>query len=308
MEEGINQWRESFDKFTAAVNRSVELHDQSVGEVTDAIAAATESVASARAKLADRLKLAPEQVLAERDRAANDSLAFAAEHNAAVLASLDRGDPPAAELSVAEALEWVSTANHTATESLRILDELPRDAENLTGEIDSLKRSAQSSGELLASIEGRFTDSALVIEGASIDGKTDLNKDDEAATTIYEPVSISAGELYRTAVRQQEESTAHNNDALAFYKQGRLLEADENYQRAVNLLQHSQQNLQLLTDHAQSLDQMVSDNQAGVRKLQSRFNDLEQTLNQHHVTRSTQQTARSLHEKFGDVSLSLIHI
>ena len=305
VEEGINEWRESFDKFTAAVNRSVELHDQSVGQVTETIAAATESVASARAKIADRLKLAPDQVLAERDRAANDSLAFAVEHNAAVLASLDRGDPPAAELSVAEALQWVDTANHTASESLRILDELPRDAENLTGEIDSLKRSAQSSGELLGSMEGRFTDSALVIEGASIDGKTDLNADENAATTIYEPVSISAGELYRTAVRQQEEATSHNNDALAFYKQGRLLEAGESYQRAVNLLQHSQQNLQLLTDHAQALDQMVSDNQAGIGKLQSRFNDLEQTLNQHHVTRGTQQTARTLHEKFGDVSRSI---
>jgi len=77
------------------------------------------------------------------------------------------------------------------------------------------------------------------------------------------------------------------------------------YQRAVNLLQHSQQNLQLLTDHAQALDQMVSDNQAGIGKLQSRFNDLEQTLNQHHVTRGTQQTARTLHEKFGDVSRSI---
>lgn len=305
VEEGITQWRVSFDKFSAAVKRAVELHDQSAGEVTDAIAAATESVASARAKIAERLQLAPEKALAERDRAANDSLSLAAEHNAAALSSLDRGDPPAAELSVAESLEWVEAANHTATESLRILDELPRDAENLTGEIDSLKRSAQSSGELLQSIEGRFADSALVIEGASIDGKTDLADGGEAATTIYEAVSMSAGELYRMAVRQQQQSTACNDDAMEFYKQGRLLEADESYQRAGRLLQHSQQNLQLLTDHAQSLEQMVSDNQAGLGKLQTRFNDLEETLNQHHVTRGTQQTARSLHEKFGDVSRSI---
>ena len=305
VEEGINQWRTSFDKFTAAAGRSVELHDQSVGEVTEAIAAATEGVASARAKIADRLKLAPDKVLAERDRAANDSLAFAAEHNAAVLASLDRGDPPAAELSVAESLEWVNTANHTASESLRILDELPRDSENLTGEIDSLKRSAQSSGELLRSMEGRFTDSALVIDGASIEGQTDLGDSDKGGTTIYEAVSMSAAELYRMAVRQQEESSTCNNDGLAFYKQGRLLEADESYQRGLRLLRHSQQNLQLLTDHAQTLDQMVSDNQTAINKLQLRFNDLESTLNQHHVTRGTQQTARSLHEKFSDASRSI---
>ncbi len=304
VEEGINQWRVSFDKFTAAVNRSVELHDQSAGEVTDAITAATQSVASARAKIAERLQLGPDKVLAERARTANDSLAFAAKHNAASQTSLDRGDPPAAELSVSEALGWVNTANYTAGESLRVLEELPRDSENLTNEIDSLKRSAQSSGELLHAIEGRFTDSALVIEGVSIDGKTDL-PDEGSATTIYEPVSIFAGELYRFAVRQQEQSTACNNDAMAFYKQARLLEADERHQRAVKLLQHSQQNLQLLTDHAQSLEQMVSDNQAGLEKLQTRFNDLEETLNQHHVTRGTQQTARSLHEKYGDVSRSI---
>jgi hypothetical protein len=305
VEESISLWRGSFDKFTAAVGRAVELHDQSVGEVTKAIAAATDSVASARATIAERLKLAPDKVLAERDRAANDSLAFAAEHNAAAQSSLDRGDPPAAELSIAESLEWVETANHTASESLRILDELPRDSENLTGEIDSLKRSAHSSGELLNSIEGRFADSALVIEGASIDGKTDLADGDEGSTTIYEAVSMSAGELYRMAVRQQQQSTSCNDDALVFYKQGRLLEADESYQRAMRLLQHSRQNLQLLTDHAQSLEQLVSDNQAGIGKLQTRFDDLEETLNQHHVTRGTQQTARSLHEKFGVVSRSI---
>ena len=107
------------------------------------------------------------------------------------------------------------------------------------------------------------------------------------------------------AVRQQEQSTTCNNDALAFYKQGRLLEADESYQRGMKLLQHSQQNLQLLTDHAQNLEQMVSDNLAGLGNLQSRFNDLEKTLNQHHVTRGTQQTARSLHEQFGGVSRSI---
>ena len=304
VEDGIIQWRISFDKFTAAVNRSVELHDQSVGEVTNAIAAATASVASARAIIAERLKLAPDKVLAERDRAANDSLAFAVEHNASAQSSLDRGDPPAAELSVAESLEWVEAANDTASESLRILDELPRDSENLTGEIDSLKRSAQSSGELLNSIEGRFADSALVIEGASVDGKTDLTDGGDSAT-IYEAVSMSAGELYRMAARQQQKSTAANDDALVFYKQGRLLEADESYQRATRLLQHSQQNLQLLTDHAQSLERMVSDNQAGIGKLKARFSDLEETLNQHHVTRGTQQTARSLHEKFDDVSRSI---
>ncbi len=305
VEEGINQWRISFDKFTAAVNRSVELHDQSVGNVTDAIAAATQTVASARTKIADRLQLAPDNVLAERTSAADDSLACAAEHNAAVLTSLDRGDPPAAELSVAESLEWVGIANHIATESLRILDELPRDSENLANEVDSVKRSAQSSGELLRSMENRFTDSALVIEGASIDGKADLGDNQEGGITIYEPVSMSAGELYRIAVGQLEESSTCNSDALAFYKQGRLLEADENYQRAMRLLKHSQQNLQLLTDHAQTLDQIVSDNQTSIEKLQLRFNDLENTLNQHHVTRGTQQTARKLHETFTDVSRSI---
>jgi hypothetical protein len=305
VEEGIRLWRVSFDKFTAAVNRAVELHDQSVGAVTDAIAGATESVATARTTIAQRLNLAADDVLSERNRAANDSLAFAAEHNAAAQSALDRGDPPAAELSVAESLQWVQRANYTANESLRILDELPRDCENLTREIDSLKRSAESSGELLHSMEGRFADSALVIEGASIEGKTDLADSDDATTTIYEAVSMSAGELYRMAVGQQQQSATCNDDALAFYKQGRLLESDESYQRATRMRQHAQQNLQLLTDHAQSLEQIVSDNQAGLGKLQNRFNDLEETLNQHHVTRGTQQTARALHETFGQVKRSI---
>ncbi len=314
--EGIDQWRVSFDKFTAAVGQAVKLHDQSVGEVTDAIVAAKDAVAVAKEKIADRLQLTPGRVLAEQNREVDECIQRAATHNAAAQASLDRGDPPAAELSIAEALQWVSTTNRIADQSLQILDDLPRAAKNLTGAIDTLVRSSQSSRELLSSMESRFSDSALIIEGASIEGKTDLtdlvDSDNDNAdatalkdTTIYEPVSIPAGELYRMAVRQHQQASTCNDDALALYEQGRLLEADKNYQHSTRLLQHARQNLQLLTDHAGSLDQRVADNSAGLEKLLSRFNDLEETLNQHHVTRSTQQTARALHVQFGDVSRSI---
>ena len=50
---------------------------------------------------------------------------------------------------------------------------------------------------------------------------------------------------------------------------------------------------------------MVADNLSQLARLQTRFDDLESGLNQHHVTRSTQETARQLHNDFETVGRAI---
>ena len=303
--EGIGLWRMSFEKFTAAVTRSVELHDQSVGEVAKAIESATAEVADARKKIAARLSLPEQEILAERDRAADEQIHSASTHNAAAQAALDRGDPPAAELSVAESLQWVNEARQTAAQSLKILDDLPQQNKQLTGPLQTTQKTIASREELLASLEQRFTDSSLLIETAVLDNVPAAADKDSSDVTIYETVSMPANDLLAMAKRKQSAAVKNHENAKTFYEQGRLLEADECYTTATELLQQSDEHLQSLSDHGQALDQSVADNLAKLDRLQSRFDDLENRLNQHHVTRATQETARQMHGKFEEVGRAI---
>ena len=215
--EGIGLWRVSFEKFTAAVTRSVELHDQSVGEVAKAIETATAEVADARKKIAARLSLPPQEILAERNHAADEQIHSATTHNSAAQAALDRGDPPAAELSVAESLQWVKDARQTASDSLRILNDLPQQNKQLTDPLKTTQQTIASRTELLASLEERFTDSSLLIETAVEDNVEETSDDNSSDVTIYETVSMPAKDLLAMAKAEAEcsrQKTRERQDLL----------------------------------------------------------------------------------------------
>ena len=302
--EGIVAWRASFDKFSRAVRRSVELHDQSTGEVHEAIIDATETVALARVKIAQTLHQSPEDVLAEPSYKANNTLSIANQHNHAAQAALDRGDPPAAELSVAEAFQWVAEANDIANTSQQVLEELPRDVKNLYRDLDQLKHTLESSAELVSSLENRFTDAALMIEGIKIDRQIESSNNSNVSM-VDQMVMLTANELFQTAKNQQQQARRDNEEAEVLYQQARLLQASGNHQHACELLQNAKELLQVLADHGQKLDQQVTDNVAGLEGLQARFKDLETTLCRHHVTRRTQEVAKTLHESFATLHRSM---
>ena len=146
--EKIEQWRTSFENFDAAVQDSVKLHDQSVKEILPAIETQHTHVNDAKAIIAKRLSLPLDQVLTELDHDALRCLQTAREHNAATLASLDRGDPTAAKLSTSEALHWIAKTNTIRTHSLSVLDTLQPNAQSLETQISAAKKTASRHREL----------------------------------------------------------------------------------------------------------------------------------------------------------------
>lgn len=300
----IADWRLSFDRFTDAVAKTVRLHDQSTQEVAAAIGEATSEVVAARETISQRLNVPGEHVLVEPDHATDKMLAMATEQNFAGQASLDRGDPPAAELSIAESLEWVATTRTAVQESLRVLEELPGLQQGLSQEIETLASHSDDDQRLVDDLQQRFVDSALMIEGALPVASPEMQPDVELAEglEVMETVGpISASALFDLMQQQRQSAHALVASSQEKWQGGRLLAADEDYQEAADLVDRSRHNQGLLRSHARRLDQMLSDNAAGLEKLQSRFDDLEEMLNRHHVTRSTQTEARELHSRFENV-------
>ena len=185
------------------------------------------NVEAAKQTIAKRLKLPTESVLAERNRDAVKILRAAGQHNDACLTALDRGDPQAAKLSVAESQHWIDEAQTIATRSLEVLDSLLPDVQSLETRVGSAESRLSKTQQLLIELQDRFAKSALMVEGArwgitpaSSDGDSDDSMDSSES-------SISAADLFLLAKRHTEKSQDDATSAREHYAQGRLLAADE---------------------------------------------------------------------------------
>ena len=303
--DGINQWRISFEKFTAAVGDAVKLHDQSVNEIRPAIETELKNVEAAKQTIAKRLKLPTESVLAERNRDAVKILRAAGQHNDACLTALDRGDPQAAKLSVAESQHWIDEAQTIATRSLEVLDSLLPDVQSLETRVGSADSRLSKTQQLLTELQDRFAKSALVVEGArwgiapaSSDGDSDDSMDSSES-------SISAADLFLLAKRHTEKSQDDATSAREHYAQGRLLAADESLSIGQQQIECSEHNQALIENRSVQLRQMVEDNAGNIDLLQKRFEGIVPQMKQHHVTTQTHALLEQKHQNFSNLRRSI---
>ncbi len=299
--DGINQWRVSFEKFESAVSDAVRLHDLSVNEIAPTIESELANVNAAKEIIAQRLSLPLDSILTERNRDAIKSLNFAREHNAACLAALDRGDPPAAELSANEAQHWIDDAKSIASESLKVLDSLLPDVQSLETRIGSAESRLSNTQRLLTELQDRFAKSSLSVEGA----KWGIAESNSAtapsqAETVSAP-SISVADLFLLAKRQSEKSKDAATSAKDLYSQGRLLSADESLEVGQQQIECCEHNQKLIEELAVQLQQMVEDNAGNIVLLQKRFEDVAHQMQQHHVTNQTHVLLKQKHQEFSDL-------
>lgn len=297
----INQWRVSFEKFDAAVSDAVGLHDLSVNSIAPSIEAELANVNIAKETIAGRLNLPVDSILKEVNHDALKSLTSAREHNAACLASLDRGDPQAAQLSASEAQHWIENAKSVASGSLEVLDSLLPQAQSLQTRIVSAESRLSNTQKLLTELQDRFAKSSLAIEGAEW-GIAQPNSTPENSHAETSPApSISVTDLFLLAKRQSEKSQDAVTSAQQQYAQGRLLSADEilaSGQRQIECCEHNQK---LIEELAVQLQQMVEDNAGNIALLQKRFQDVAQQMQQHHVTNETHALLKKKHQAFSDL-------
>ena len=300
--EEIGQWRTSFENFDAAVQDSVKLHDQSVNEILPAIEKENDLVNDAKAIIAKRLSLPLDQTLAELDRDALRCLQTAREHNAATLASLDRGDPTAAKLSASEASHWMSKADSIRTDSLNVLDTLQPNVQSLETQISEANKRLSGTESLLKELQDKFAKSSLAIEGAKwgIDqGETD-DTPEEASVPI-----VSAADLFLLAKRQADKAQDAANSAKQLYREGRLLSADNSLEVGRQQSECCEHNQKLIEGRAVTLTQMVEDNIGKLELLQQRFASVEQKMAQHFVTSETHATLRTEYQNFSDLKQAI---
>lgn len=298
---GIGQWRVSFEKFDAAVANAVRLHDLSVKEIAPNIQAERTNVQSAKETIARRLNLPVDDILTERGRDAIKSLDAAGEHNAACLASLDRGDPPAAELSANEAQHWIETAQGISARSLEVLDSLLPEVQSLETRIASEKSRLSKTETLLTELQDRFSKSSLSTEGAKWGIELSDSAAESADSEVSPAPSISVADLFLLAKRQSEKSSDDAHSAKELYAQGRLLSADETLEAGQQQIECCEHNQKLIEDLAVQLQQMVEDNAGHIELLQKRFEDVAEQMQQHHVTSGTHNLLKQEHQKFSDL-------
>ena len=300
--ERIGVWRASFENFDAAVQDSVKLHDQSVNEVLPAIENEQAAANEAKAAIAKRLNLSLDQTLTELNNDADRSLQTAREHNAATLASLDRGDPPAAKLSTSEALHWIEKTTDIRTRSLKVLDKLLSDVQSLETQIAAANTRLVNTEDLLKELEDKFTESSLAIEGVNwgIDLSETVDLPDDASVT-----TITAADLYLLTKRQAEKSQDAANSAKQLYAEGRLLAADDSLEVGRHQIDCCEYNQQLIEERAVTLQQMVEDNVGKLELLRQRFANIERQMAQHFVTTETHAMARKEHQNFSDLKQAI---
>ena len=300
MSAGVNQWRVSFEKFDAAVSDAVQLHDKAVNDISPSIETELTNVSAAKQAIAKRLNLPLEDVLAELDRDAIKHLKSAQEHNAACLASLDRGDPPAAKLSIAEAQHWIDDAKMIASRSLQVLDSLQADVQSLETQIRSAESRLTNTESLLTELQDRFAKSSLTIGGAKW-GINLSNSETESSDSVgSQAPSISVADLFLLAKRQSEKAQDAATSSKTQYAQGRLLSADESLalgQQQVRCCEHNQS---LIENRAVQLQQMIEDNAGNIVLLQKRFEEVAHQMQQHHVTYQTHALLKKEHHNFSD--------
>ena len=298
----IGEWRTSFEKFDAAIQDSLKLHDQSVNEILPAIEAEQTSVNEAKANIAKRLNLPLDQTLSELNSDALRCLQTAREHDAATLASLDRGDPVAAKLSTSEALHWIEKTTSIRTQSLKVLDALLPNVQSLETQIAAAQTRLINTENLLRELQDKFAESSLTIEGANwgIDQGDTCELPDEAQVH-----TISAADLFLLAKRQAEKSSDAATNAKQLYAEGRLLSADDSLEDGRHQVDCCEYNQQLLEERAVTLQQMVEDNVGKLELLQQRFANIEQQLSQHFVTTETHAMARKEHQNFSDLKQAI---
>jgi len=303
--DGINQWQMSFEKFTAAVGDAVQLHDQSVNEIRPAIETELKNVEAAKQTIARRLNLPTESVLAERNRDVVKILRTAGEHNAACLTSLDRGDPQAAKLSVAESQHWIDEAQAIAARSLDVLDSLLPEVQSLETRVDSAGSRLSKTQQLLTDLQDGFAKSALTVEGArwGINRSDSENESDDSMDSSVP--SISAADLFLLAKRHTEKSQDDAASAREHYGDGRLLAADESLSFGQQQIECSEHNQALIEDLSVQLRQMVEDNAGNMDLLQKRFEGVGQQMQQHHVTTQTHALLEQKHENFSNLRRSI---
>lgn len=302
--DGINQWRVSFERFDAAVSDAVRLHDLSVNDIAPTIETELSNVSAAKQTIAGRLNLPVDNILTELNRDAVKSLNSAREHNAACLASLDRGDPPAAELSATEAQHWIEDAKTISARSLKVLDSLLPDVQSLETRIGSAESRLTNTQSLLTELQDRFAKSSLTIEGAqwgiALPNSATESSDARGAESSQAP-SISVADLFLLAKRQSEKSQDGATTAKELYAQGRLLSADESLEQGQQQIQCCEHNQKLIEDLAVQLQQMVEDNAGNIELLQKRFEDTAHQMQQHHVTYQTHALLKQEHQNFSEL-------
>ena len=299
--DGINQWRVSFEKFDAGVSNAVRLHDLSVNDIAPAIEKELTNVNAAKETIARRLELPVDSILTELNHNANKSLNSAREHNAACRASLDRGDPPAAELSAAEAQHWIDDAQFISSHSLEVLDSLLPDVKSLQTQIGSADARLSNTQRLLTDLQDRFAKSSLSIEGAKW-GISQTNSATESSQEESAPApSIFVADLFLLAKRQSEKSQDAAASAKNLYTDGRLLAANKSLEDGQQQIKCCQHNQSLIEELTVQLQQMVEDNTGNIALLQKRFEDVAHQMQQHHVTYQTHALLKKKHQDFTDL-------
>ena len=299
--DGINEWRVSFEKFDAAVSDAVRLHDLSVNDIGPTIETELSNVDDAKQTIARRLNLSPDNMLTELNRDAVKSLNSAREHNAACLASLDRGDPPAAELSATEAQHWIEEAKTISARSLEVLDSLLPDVQSLETRIGSAEARFSKTQTLLAELQDRFAKSSLTIEGAKWGISLSNSETESSDSDGSQAPTISVADLFLLAKRQSEKAQDAATSAKELYAKGRLLSADESLELGQQQIQCCEHNQKLIEDLAVQLQQMVEDNAGNIELLQKRFEDVAHQMQQHHVTYQTHALLKQEHQNFSDL-------
>lgn len=301
---GIHRWRISFEKFDTAVVNAVNLHDRSVDEIAPRIETVQRSISETKQRIAKRIDVGLDQALSEHNRDALRHLQTAREHNAAALAGLDRGDPPAAELSLAEATHWIDEAEFVRTRSLEVLDSFLPEVQALETRIASAKTRLVDSARLLEDLQDRFAKSSLTIEGVQWGmDSPESAADDENADAPSQ--AVSSADLFLLAKRQSEKSQDAANSGRQLYAEGRLLAADESYNYGQRQIECSEFNQRLIEQRAVALDQMVEDNVGKLELLRQRFANVKQQLQQHHVTVQTLAAARIEQENLADLQQAI---
>ena len=299
--DGINQWRVSFKKFDAAVSNAVRLHDLSVNDITPTIETEIANVHTAKETIARRLDLPVTNILTELNNDAIKSLDSARDHNAACRASLDRGDPPAAELSADEAQHWIDDARFISSRSLEVLDSLLPDVQSLETQIGSANARLSNTQRLLTDLQDCFAKSSLSLEGAKW-GISQTNSATESSQEESAPApSIFVADLFLLAKRQSEKSQDAAASAKNLYADGRLLAANKSLEDGQQQIQCCAHNQSLIEKLAVQLQQMVEDNTGIITLLQKRFEDVAHQMQQHFVTSQTHALLEKKHQDFTDL-------
>ncbi len=298
----IDQWRHSFEEFDSAVSAAVRLHDRSVDEIQPQIGSVRSEVNAAKNMIADRIGLPPESALAELNRDAFKQLQTAQQHNAAALASLDRGDPPAAALALAEADHWIAEAKSVKTQSLEVLDSLLMAVESLENRIALADQRINDTVVVLKNLQDRFAKSSLTVEGAK--WEVEMSESIDTPTDAMRPM-MSASDLFLLAKRQSQKSRDAAINSAKQYHEGQLLAAEESFRLGQRQIACCEYNQKLIEDCAVMLEQMVKDNVGKLELLCQRFTGVKQQIEQHHVTSQTHALHRAEVENLSDLQLAI---